>query len=87
MLIFEISVYLPICMRNNPELNECIKNATVELKDRIVKGIPELNMKPLEPLEIPSVKLEQTTKSLTFKAVLMDVKLHGLSNYEFTDVQ
>lgn len=79
--------FLPICKRYDPDLNECLKNATVILQEKIVHGIPELKLPPLEPLKIPGVRFEQTTKSSMFKAVLMDVMLHGLSNYEFTDVQ
>jgi hypothetical protein len=79
--------FIPLCKRNDPDLNECILNATVSLKDKFAEGIPELQLRSIDPLKIPNIKLEQTTNKLDYKAVLMDVALYGLSDYEFTDVE
>lgn len=50
----------------------------------LAKGVPELNMPPVEPLNIPEIKLEQGTRALNFKAVLKNVKIHGMTSYKFS---
>lgn len=57
--------------------------AAMIVQPYIAKGIKELNIPPVEPLEIPMVKLEQGTSAVNYKATLTNIKIYGLSNYRF----
>ncbi|XP_069682366.1 protein takeout-like [Periplaneta americana] len=85
-VLAELPDYVPICRLNNRELNTCLLNATVTLMPYVAKGIPELNIPPLEPLFIPMVKLNQATQSVNFQVALKNLKVYGLSYYVFRDV-
>lgn len=55
------------------------------VRENLTKGIPELKIPPIDPWFIPVLKLEQTKEKSTFKAVLMDVKLYGLGQYNISE--
>ncbi|RZF36644.1 hypothetical protein LSTR_LSTR012323 [Laodelphax striatellus] len=78
--------YVPICKRNDKNLNDCFKKATQVIRPYITKGIPELNIPPIDPLMIPMVMLEQGTPAVNYKAKLKNLKVFGLRNYMFDNV-
>lgn len=50
----------------------------------LVKGVPELQIPPMEPFHLPETALEQGTQALNFKATLYNTSVAGLSNYKFS---
>ncbi|XP_004534505.1 uncharacterized protein LOC101456418 isoform X2 [Ceratitis capitata] len=48
---------IPTCQRNDPKINNCIKNAYQALKPRLKDGIPELNIPVLGPLLIDNLAM------------------------------
>ncbi|CAG9768275.1 unnamed protein product [Ceutorhynchus assimilis] len=76
--------YFPTCYRNDPQLNQCLLNATEQVRPYLAKGVPELKIPPFEPFMLPELKLEQGTNALNFKAVLNNVLIHGMSKYKFS---
>ncbi|CAD6997907.1 unnamed protein product [Ceratitis capitata] len=48
---------IPTCQRNDPKINNCIKNAYQALKPRLKDGIPELNIPVLGPLVIDNLAM------------------------------
>ncbi|KAK3912597.1 Protein takeout [Frankliniella fusca] len=83
----ELPAFVPICNRNDPQLAECIRKATVTLQPYITKGIPELNIPSVSPLNIPMVKLEQGSGAVNYKLKLTNLKIYGLGNYKFQQVR
>lgn len=70
----------------DPRLSDCVKNASEVLRPHLKKGIPEIGITEVDPLVIPMVKLEQSTNSMNYKAMLKNVTVYGLSTYKFTDL-
>ncbi|KAG5895537.1 hypothetical protein JTB14_010681 [Gonioctena quinquepunctata] len=80
----DLPKYFPNCHRFDPKLNECLLDATEKVKPFMARGVPELNVPPMEPFLIPEIVLEQGTSALNFKAKLKDVLVHGLADYKFS---
>ncbi|XP_060517809.1 uncharacterized protein LOC132696792 [Cylas formicarius] len=74
----------PVCKRTDPNINQCLVDATEKVKPFLAEGVPSLKIPPFEPFQIPKIELAQGTRSLNFKAVLTNVLAYGLSNYKFT---
>lgn len=70
--------YIQICGRRNPALDKCIENSVNSLMPRLKNGLPELDVPPLEPLEMKEIKLAELDD---FQAVATNCKLSGLSNF------
>lgn len=58
--------------------------ATEDIRDQLIKGVPELNMLPITAYPITKINFEQKTNSLAYKATLSNVIMKGLENYKFT---
>lgn len=46
-----------MCHKTDPEIDRCILNSIEALRPELVKGIPELDVPPLEPLPLPTISL------------------------------
>ncbi|XP_033208017.1 uncharacterized protein LOC117167295 [Belonocnema kinseyi] len=79
LAVAEIPPYIQTCGRRNPQLNECIQNSVGAVINELRNGIPEINVPPLEPMIIDSMKLVDLPN---FKASARDIKLYGLSNFK-----
>lgn len=78
--------YLKICKRNDPQLSECWKESMVSLLPRLVKGIPEMGLRAIEPVLVPTLNLDfGGTQSMSFKATLRNLTLFGCSNLKVVD--
>lgn len=82
--IFALASYFPRCHVDDPKLNECLLKATDTVRPFLIKGVPELQIPPMEPFLLPEASLEQGTQALNFKATLYNTSVYGLSNYNFT---
>ncbi|XP_075235431.1 protein takeout-like [Lycorma delicatula] len=74
----KIPDFLHVCKRFDPHLVECIQNSINELKPHLRKGIPEMNVPPLEPLLIKELVAAQSSG---LKITTEDLKVHGCSNF------
>lgn len=70
--------YFKICGRRDPNLSECVKQSVTQLLPTIRDGIPNLDVPPLEPMDVDEIALADLPD---FKAVATNVKLSGLSNF------
>ncbi|KAL3279160.1 hypothetical protein HHI36_016674 [Cryptolaemus montrouzieri] len=80
----DLPKYFPRCRRSDPKINDCLLKATDQVRPYLIKGVPELNVPPIEPFIIPEVTLEQGSNILNFKAKLNDIVVRGLSKYKFS---
>ncbi|KAK1120377.1 hypothetical protein K0M31_012358 [Melipona bicolor] len=74
----EVPSYIPVCGLRNPNLDKCLVNSMTAVTDKLSHGIPELDLPPIEPLNIGRLVL---TDLPNFKAVGSDVKIKGLTTY------
>ncbi|KAF2878653.1 hypothetical protein ILUMI_17488, partial [Ignelater luminosus] len=77
--------YFPRCHIDDPELGKCLTKATETVRPYIKKGVPELNMPPIEPLVIPEITLQQGTSAVNYKLSLMNATIKGMGDYEFKE--
>lgn len=71
--------YIKLCKKNDPNLSSCWANTFQSLVPYLVKGIPELDLPPIEPLIIPGLEINPTlfgqtplmlnVKNLTFNGI------------------
>lgn len=61
--------------------------AANHVKPYLIKGIPELGIKPITPYYITEVAFDQGTPAINFKATLTNVTLLGLDTYEVTQFE
>ncbi|XP_073947418.1 circadian clock-controlled protein daywake-like [Choristoneura fumiferana] len=77
----EIPSYIKICQRNDPQVDKCIMNSVDELRPKISKGIPELDVPGIEPLSLGQIALARGPQGAKLTAVVNDVKVRGPSNF------
>lgn len=57
MFWISIASYIKVCNRRDPEINKCVFNSIEQLRDKLVTGIPELSVPPIEPLILKHIRL------------------------------
>ncbi|EFA03576.1 protein takeout-like [Tribolium castaneum] len=80
----DLPAYYPRCYRDDPDLNQCLLNATEQVRPFLQKGVPELNVPPISPFYVPEVNLQLGTDSISYKSSLTNVTVTGLDTYKFT---
>lgn len=71
--------YIQVCGRRNPKLDECIKNSVENIKETLTKGIPEIDVPPINPLYVQNVRLAELPN---FKARANYVTIYGFEGYQ-----
>lgn len=79
--------YIKTCRRTDPQLEQCINSSIESIRNRLVKGIPELDVPPLEPLLLNEVTLSRGPDGAKIEAGVKNVKVHGPSNFIITSLQ
>ncbi|XP_071455418.1 putative beta-carotene-binding protein [Hetaerina americana] len=77
-----IPSYIHVCKRSDPNVDKCIKKSIEDLRPQLIKGIPELNVPPLEPLVLPEVIVSRGSNAANFKATGKNVKVFGAGSFE-----
>ncbi|KOB67102.1 Uncharacterized protein OBRU01_20202, partial [Operophtera brumata] len=78
-----------ICHYSDPNVALCIQRVAEQARHLLAQGVPSLNIQPLEPLKIPSIRLRQHNmpkKGFKYDAWLSDVMLKGITNYTFNNL-
>ncbi|KAK5645893.1 hypothetical protein RI129_004357 [Pyrocoelia pectoralis] len=73
--------YIKVCPRDHENLPECIKNSITELMPKLKVGIPELNIPPLEPLDLGRISFISGSSAANLATNLTDVTVWGVSNF------
>ncbi|CAH1399270.1 unnamed protein product [Nezara viridula] len=73
--------FIHVCSRNHPRIDQCIIESIEDLKPRLAKGIPELNVPSLEPLHLPEIAI---SKGVNFRASGTDLIVKGASKFKIT---
>ncbi|PNF31908.1 hypothetical protein B7P43_G07903 [Cryptotermes secundus] len=81
------SAYFSICHRSDPNISGCIKNTIEDLRPTLIKGTPELDLIPLDPLNIPRLELREGGGNFRFEQVLTNVTIHGLGAFKLLNVK
>ncbi|XP_073983767.1 protein takeout-like [Rhodnius prolixus] len=80
----KIPDYIHVCKRKDPNINNCIINSVEQLRPKLIKGIPELDVPALEPLHLPEVVI---SRGGAFRAVGSNILVHGAGSFEITGLK
>nr|CAD7461676.1 unnamed protein product [Timema tahoe] len=78
--------YFNLCHMKDPELGDCIKNSIEALRPQLREGIPELNIVPLEPLNIPRLELQEGGGNFKFRQIISNLTIHGLGDFRIDSI-
>ncbi|KAH1024373.1 hypothetical protein HUJ05_003864 [Dendroctonus ponderosae] len=74
-----VTKFIQVCKRNDPNLEQCvIKNVEI-LRPMMKRGIPELFVPSMNPLEIPEASL---SGSQSFQASFKNIQLYGADQFK-----
>lgn len=79
--------YIKVCKANEPDLAKCIIDSVNALRPYLEKGIPELDVPPLEPLLLDEIKLRSGPSSTKIDANFTNVKVWGPSTYQILELK
>lgn len=71
------------CHRSDTNFSECVTNVFNELQPIVAEGIPDLGIKPFEPLVIPKMEVDNIQGG-KFKQELTDMIIRGLKYAKIT---
>ncbi|XP_046746803.1 circadian clock-controlled protein daywake-like [Diprion similis] len=75
----KIPSYIHLCNRNDPDMSSCVENSVNELKPKMIQGIPELEVPPIEPLELGHINLNLGPG---IKVEGRNIQLSGLKDFQ-----
>ncbi|XP_050443505.1 protein takeout-like [Adelges cooleyi] len=75
------------CKRADPEVNTCIQRALQRSIPHLVKGIPLLDLLPIEPLFITHMDINQSSGPLIIKLNFKDLNIHRLSSVKIISLK
>lgn len=79
--------YLERCSRENPELNECLRNSANRLAKYLRQGVPELEMDDVEPVLIDEIGIALGSGPDGYRAMFRNIEAFGVSNLTVTNVR
>lgn len=80
----KIPNYIHVCKRNDPKIEECIINSIEKLRPKLNKGIPDLEVPSLEPLNLPEIDV---SRGQNFHAFGRNIVVSGASNFKITKLK
>lgn len=79
--------FIQPCQRDSAILNDCLQDAIETLIPMLNKGIPELFIPPLDPLNIPEVTMEENSGAVVFSSSYKNISVKGLSRFGISGVE
>lgn len=76
-----------ICTRNEPNINECIKHSIEVLRPFLVRGIPEIDIPSIDPIDIGDLLVAEHTRSNGIQITAKDIKSYGASSFVIKNLQ
>lgn len=67
----------PACKRNDPNIDKCFRDGIEAIRPLLKAGIPQINIPPIEPFSVPTLRLDRTAPNLRLKAVIKNMKAIG----------
>uniref|UniRef100_A0A1Y1MN43 Uncharacterized protein n=1 Tax=Photinus pyralis TaxID=7054 RepID=A0A1Y1MN43_PHOPY len=74
----ELPSYIQLCKKSDPDVSKCMVNSFDALFPYMIKGIPELNYPPIDPLHCRNLSLTLGQASVQIHADLANGVLTGL---------
>ncbi|XP_070493310.1 circadian clock-controlled protein daywake-like [Chironomus tepperi] len=69
------------CDHQDPNKNNCFRDLLQSIVAKVIKGIPEVDIKPFDPLSLNEIKVHRTAgQIITLEGGFDNVKVYGLTN-------
>ncbi|XP_053972525.1 uncharacterized protein LOC128873180 [Hylaeus volcanicus] len=81
---FETPEYILPCSRSDPKVEACFQNTLNHLQPYLLKGIPDLDLPPIEPLIIPELGMENGQGAVRIRALFSNITVIGAGNYSIS---
>ncbi|KAI4465886.1 hypothetical protein MML48_3g00015609 [Holotrichia oblita] len=72
--------WLPSCERDDPQLDECLRNVLANIFPQLAVGIPEINVEGFEPLYLDRMTLSKVAGPVTLTGSFSNITVVGPSN-------
>ncbi|KAK9686881.1 hemolymph juvenile hormone binding protein (JHBP) [Popillia japonica] len=72
--------WLLTCERDDPQLNECLRNVLAKIFPQLAVGIPEINVEGFEPLYLDRMTLSKAAGPVTLTGSFSNITVVGPSN-------
>uniref|UniRef100_A0A336MHW3 CSON001961 protein n=1 Tax=Culicoides sonorensis TaxID=179676 RepID=A0A336MHW3_CULSO len=79
--------YLTKCVKDDPDVNECLIHSGNRLIEFLRKGVPELDIIDVEPVIIDEISISLGTGPDAYKSTFKNVEAYGVSNLTLTNVR
>lgn len=86
-ITLSIPEYILPCSRSDPQLDNCIKRSFNHLRPYLARGLPDLQVPPVEPLYIDRLVMENDAGPVRVTAVFSNITVVGPSNYTVTKIR
>ncbi|XP_011498703.1 PREDICTED: putative beta-carotene-binding protein, partial [Ceratosolen solmsi marchali] len=79
--------YIKPCKRSDPQINACITNSIENLRDKLAKGIPELEAPAIEPLNLNQIRLLRGPTGARLDINVTGLQVFGPSTFKIRDLK
>ncbi|EEB18814.1 protein takeout precursor, putative [Pediculus humanus corporis] len=87
IIIIITATYIQVCHRDEPNIDSCVLNSLKKLHPYMVKGIPTLDIPPLDPFKLEETLLEYHNGQIHAKFGIRDYSLYGLRDLQYQNVR
>lgn len=82
-----VASYLKVCHKNDPNLNDCIRDSIERLRPQLARGVPDLLIPSCDPLSIPEIVITQNSGAIRMESQYSNIIVTGLSNFTLRSVR
>lgn len=73
--------YINVCHKGDPALNQCMMKSVEQIRPYLTRGIPELDIPPIEPIIIGDLIVAESVPGQGVSITAKGVKAYGPSNF------
>ncbi|CAH2108488.1 unnamed protein product [Euphydryas editha] len=74
--------FVQTCLKSDPDFEDCSKVAVQQLFNALGPGLPEIDLPPIDPLNIPKIRILQGDGPVNVNAALDNVVVTGFGHTE-----
>ncbi|CAG9578953.1 unnamed protein product [Danaus chrysippus] len=74
--------FINTCMKSDPDFDDCSRDAVQQLFNALGPGLPEIDLPPIDPLNIPKLRILQGEGPVNINAALDNVVVTGFGKTE-----
>jgi len=77
----QLPPYINVCKKNEPQLSRCMMKSVEQLRPLLARGIPELDIPPIEPIFIGDLIVAESVPGQGLTITAKGVKAYGPSKF------